>query len=127
GLISYVDFNTDFLKVAHCSNVDCSSFTTALPDPAPGYVPVRTTIIIGADGLGLIIYSTNSPCCLRVAHCVNVACTSVTTTATNSFSPLQTSLTTGADGLPLMVFISNGVQVMHCASPLCVSYQRNRR
>jgi hypothetical protein len=53
GLISYYDNTNDDLKVAHCSDVACSSATTATLDSI-GNVGWYTSVTIGADGLGLI-------------------------------------------------------------------------
>ena len=39
------------LKVAHCSNIACTSATTATLDSA-GQVGVSTSVTIGVDGLG---------------------------------------------------------------------------
>ena len=57
GLTSYYDKTkgTNDLKVAHCSNVECTSATTSSID-TKGNVGRFTSITIGSDGLGLISY-----------------------------------------------------------------------
>ena len=63
GLISYAGAGID---VAHCSDITCSSATTATLD----IVPVAgTSITVGGDGLGLISYRDESAADLKVAHC----------------------------------------------------------
>ena len=73
GLISYYDFDNGDLKVAHCSDVACTSATLTTLDSA-GNVGNTTALTIGADGLGLISYYDQSNTNLKVAHCVSVFC-----------------------------------------------------
>jgi len=77
GLISFTAVRTDialnFLKVAHCENLACTTATVTVVDSLVGD---GTSIIVGADGFGLISYQTlGSPQRLKFAHCQNVACT----------------------------------------------------
>jgi hypothetical protein len=77
GLISFTSVRNDiainFLKVAHCENLACTSATVTVVDQLVGD---GTSIIIGADGFGLVSYQTlGSPQRLKFAHCQNVACT----------------------------------------------------
>ena len=83
GLISYYDATDGDLKVAHCSNVVCTTATLTAVDSA-GSVGQYSSVTIGTDGLALISYydATNSD--LKVAHCSNVACTTATLTAVDS-------------------------------------------
>ena len=73
GLISYRDVTNGDLKVAHCSNVACTSATTATVDSA-GSIGSDPSITVGSDGLGLISYFDNSNLDLKVAHCSNIFC-----------------------------------------------------
>ena len=74
GLISYYDTTNGDLKVAHCSDVTCSSATLATLD-STGNVGEYTSVTIGADGLGLISYYDVGNGNLKVAHCANAFCT----------------------------------------------------
>ena len=81
GLISYHDGTNGDLKVAHCLDVACSAATTTALDTGKR-VGEYTSITIGSDGLGLISYHSyhDGPhVVLKVAHCVNIACTAATT------------------------------------------------
>ena len=53
GLISYFDATNITLKVAHCTNIACTSATTSTLDSNSGRY---SSVTIGADGLGLIRY-----------------------------------------------------------------------
>jgi len=86
-LISYVVASgpdhqpTRDLKVAHCADVACTSATVTTLD-APATVDDNTSLSIGADGLGLIAYQDNAsskPVRIKVAHCLNAACTTANT------------------------------------------------
>ena len=73
GLISYYGLTNRNLKVAHCSNLACTSATRAILD-GPGAVGWYTSVTIGADGLGLISYYDPTNRNLKVAHCSNPFC-----------------------------------------------------
>ena len=73
GLISYYRFTSGDLKVAHCSNTNCTTATISTLD-ATGDVGYYTSVTIGADGLGLISYYDGTNEDLKVAHCENAFC-----------------------------------------------------
>jgi preprotein translocase subunit Sec61beta len=133
GLISYYDddFNTkDDLKVAHCSNTNCTSATITTLD-STGNVGWDSSITIGADGLGLISYSDSTNQDLKVAHCSNTNCTSATTTTLDSTGNvgMHTSITIGADGLGLISYHDStnlDLKVAHCENAFCAPYFRRR-
>jgi collagen triple helix repeat protein len=132
GLVSYYDNGNGDLKAAHCSNVTCSAATTSTLDSA-GLVGQYTSSSIGIDGLGVISYydSSGSNLDLKVAHCVDVACSAATSTTVDSSGTVgwYTSLTIGADGLPLVSYrdvTGTAVKVAHCPNVFCVGYLRRR-
>ncbi len=132
GLVSYYDNGAGDLKTAHCSNVTCSAATTAAVD-STGLVGQYTSSSIGIDGLGVISYydSSGSNLDLKVAHCVDVACSAATSTTVDSAGTVgwYTSLTIGADGLPLVTYrdvTGTAVKVAHCPNVFCVGYLRRR-
>jgi hypothetical protein len=74
GLISYYDAANFDLKVAHCSNVLCTSATLIAVDTAGSVGQLNTSITLGADGLGLISYYDVTNADLKVLHCSNTLC-----------------------------------------------------
>ena len=126
GLISYYDSTNQNLKVAHCSNVACTSATITTLDSA-GDVGVYTSITIGADGLGLISYYDQSNSDLKVAHCSNTACTAATFATVDSAADvgIHDSITIGADGLGLISYYASipnfDLKVAHCNNAACTS------
>ena len=116
--------NLHDLKVAHCSNIACTSSVTTTIDTCPT-CNYFTSVTIGGDGLGLIAYSGNSVNRLKVAHCSNVACTSATTSnvgGTEDSAFNEVSITIGADGLGLISFIEpKGLfpKIAHCSNVAC--------
>ncbi len=66
----------DDLKVAHCSDLACTSATFSTVDP--GDVYTHTSIAVGPDGLPVIAYLTidleSENDTLKVAHCSNAFC-----------------------------------------------------
>jgi hypothetical protein len=130
GLISYYDITNGHLKVAHCSNVLCTTATTTTIDSSPN-VGRYTSITIGGDGLGLISYydATNSD--LKVAHCSRVTCSSATTSTIDSAGLVgsYTSIATGVDGLGIVSYYdaSHGsLKLATCADAACSSAATGR-
>ena len=122
GLISYhAQWPYYDLRVAHCSNINCSSAITSTLDSA-GYVGLFSSVTVGSDGLGLISYRDSTNTDLRVAHCSNVICTSATTTTLDSTGSAghSTAVSIGADGLGVISYGgSGGLRVAHCNDILC--------
>jgi hypothetical protein len=123
GLISYYDFTSGDLRVAHCNNPACTSASTT-PIDTSGDVGQSTAIIIGADGLGLISYYNATSLDLRVAHCNNVACTSAITSTLDFTGSVgfYSSVTIGTDGLGLISYQDNvnaDLKVAHCINTNC--------
>ena len=130
GLISYyhhVRGSQGALRVAHCLDVGCTDATIAVLDTSAN-AGIYTSVTIGADGLGLISYGSPGPeRHLKVAHCLNVACTSATisTVDATGFLSGDTSIAIGADGLGLISYESTlpprGLRVAHCSNLSCSS------
>jgi hypothetical protein len=78
------------------------------------------SMVLGADGRGLIVYGVSmSSNPLKVARCVDVACSSVTN-VTLEDSAAAWSMTIGGDGLPLITYTVGGaLKVAHCSTPDC--------
>ena len=75
GVISYRDgtgANKD-LKVAHCTNVACTSSTYVSVD-TPGDVGWNTSITVGSDGLPFVSYRDVDGSQVKGLHCPNVFC-----------------------------------------------------
>ena len=132
GLISYYDATNGNLKVAHCSNLECTS-TTVPPTSLdiPVVVGDHTSVTIGADGLGLISYHDITNGDLKVAHCSNVNCSAATFARVDNAPSvgLFTSITIGADGLGLITYFADptdDLKVAHCSNVLCAPYFRRR-
>jgi len=131
GLVGYFDNGAANLKVAHCSDVACTAATAATVDSAT-FVGEYASISVGIDGLGVVSYWDHSSALnLKVAHCVDVACSAATTTVVDSPNNVGSfsSLAIGADGLPLVTYrdvTNNGVRVAHCPNVFCVGYLRRR-
>jgi hypothetical protein len=129
GLISYFDATNVDLKIAHCSNVLCTT-GTGLSVGGTKQVGLFTSIAIGTDGLGLVSYSGvpfTPDRGLYASHCTNVACTSVTTAFLSSgeveigpFGFYHTFLTIRSDGFGV-IGTSPAVYVARCTDVPCSS------
>ena len=119
--------------MAKCINAACTGASTVTTVDASGFtVGQFTSITLGADGLPVISYSDVSFGDLRVAKCINAACTGASTiTTVDSVGNVgsHTSITLGADGLPVISYydITNGdLKVAKCTSASCVPFVRRR-
>jgi hypothetical protein len=75
GLISYYYPTSGYLKVAHCSNLACSSATTVSADDTNSTDDGQyTSLTIGTDGLPLVSYYDSTNVDLKVAHCSDRFC-----------------------------------------------------
>jgi hypothetical protein len=85
-----------------------------------------TSIAIGADGYPAISYRDGTAGALKVAKCVNAACTG-TSTLTTVDDPANavgefTSIAIGADGFPVVSyrdFTAKALKVAKCHTPNC--------
>ena len=128
GLISYKDhrdYTNEYLKVAHCDNITCTSATITTLDSA-GKVGYFASVTTGSDGLGLISYTDRGGRNLKVAHCDNTTCTSATITTLDSAGLVgdYTAVTIGSDGLGLISYYdatNNDLKAAHCDNLACTS------
>jgi len=126
GLIAYYDVSVGRLKVAHCADVACSSATTSSLDAIANQENQRTSIAIGADGLGLISYYDPANHRLKVAHCLDLACTSASYAVVDGSADVgqYSSLAIGVDGLGLIAYYDStnqDLKAAHCQTPSCNS------
>ena len=89
ALISYHDDSSHDLKVAHCDDSECTSFTVNTLDSVDD-VGEWTSITIGSDDLPVISYydATNED--LKAAHCDDSECTSFTASTLDSTDSVGT-------------------------------------
>jgi hypothetical protein len=96
-----------------------------------GDVGQYTSLTIGSSGLGLMSYYDASVQDLKIAYCVDIACTAVTLVTLDSAGTVgsYTALTIGTDGFPLISYYdtTNGdLKVAHCESEFCTPFFRRR-
>jgi Calx-beta domain len=116
GLIAYYDLTNRDLKVAHCSNVPCTSATITVLDA--GNVGAVFGLVVGSDGRGLISYSDSDILATKTAHCDDLACTTATIRVAAGGV-----LAIGMDGLPLLAYVHNfRVMTAHCTVPDCSTF-----
>jgi hypothetical protein len=127
-VISYQDETAGRLLVAKCVNAACTgaSTITVVDDPAD-IVGTDTSIAIGTDGFPVISYFDTTAGTLKVAKCVNAACTGTSTITTvddpaNLVGP-YTSIAIGTDGFPVISFqdaTASALKVAKCVNASCV-------
>jgi hypothetical protein len=126
-LISYFDETNRDLKVAHCHDVACLGATVTPLDGAASDVGRYSAVALGADGRGLITYFDATDSDLKVAKCLDVACTTAIISTLDSDGSVgleDTAVTIGADGLGLISYhdaTNDGLKVAHCDTPACTT------
>ncbi len=127
GLISYLDYTNASLKVLHCGNTLCNNGNTLTSVDGTGQPGSDTSIIIGADGLGLIAYYDVANTALKVLHCGNLACNSgntITSVDSAGIVGINASIAIGADGLAMVSYYdasNQNLKALHCGNPACNS------
>jgi hypothetical protein len=130
-IISYVEIDTSSrLKIAHCSDVTCTSLDFKGYFNAIG-MGITSSIAIGLDGIPMISHFDQDNNTLNIVRCKNIDCSegnyNITLDVGNAGS--NTSLTIGVDGLPIISYydLGNGaLKTLHCGSPRCKDFQRRR-
>jgi len=102
-VISYHDSRNGALKVAHCTNVTCSTSTITTID-AVGDVGWATSLSMGIDSLPVIAYADATNRDLKIAHCLDRSCHTADTLALDTVGDVGrvTSIAIGVDGLPII-------------------------
>src|SRR5215510_7836274 len=127
ALISYYDVTNGDLKVAHCSDVACTSATLTAVDGAANNVGGTSSVIVGTDGLALISYYDATHGDLKVAYCSDLACTSAARTTVDGVSDnvgAPSSMVIGADSRGLISYydVTHGdLKVAHCGNVSCTA------
>ena len=126
-VIAYYDATNRDLKVAKCANAACTGESTITAVDSAGNAGGYTSIAIGADGLPVIAYSylDGAEGDLRVAKCVNAACTGTSTiTTVDAVEDVgrYTAIAIGADGRPVIAYSyasAANLKVAKCANAAC--------
>ena len=127
-VVSYFDLANAHLKVAHCTNAQCSSFDTPTTVDGAANVGVHTSIAIGTDGFPVVSYfKSTSPGGLKVAHCSNASCSSYDAPTTVDGAATYggySSIAVGTDGFPVVSYydtINSELKVAECTNVSCSS------
>jgi len=133
-VISYHQAPAGVLRVAKCINTACTGSSIITTIDSTGAVGRGSSITIGADDLPVISYYDLTNQQLKVAKCVNAACTGSSTLSTigagyasaNGNTPAATSITVASDGLPVISYRAssagtNNGAVAKCADAACSS------
>jgi predicted regulator of Ras-like GTPase activity (Roadblock/LC7/MglB family) len=125
-VISYYDDTADALIVAHCNDVACSGQDETITnvDDAAGALGAFCSIAIDRNGLPIISYLDQAANALKVARCVDAACslpaTKIIVDDPANFVGFYTSIVIGADGQPIVSYYDSSslaLRVAHCDTP----------
>lgn len=137
-IIAFRDGARRALMVAQCGDTRCAdggAITITEIDPGEG-VDVSSidsgshpSIVIGADGRPIIAYQDRARGALKIAHCVDSACTSASIaildrgqSSEGSGVGADTAITIGPDGLPIVAFRDGdefALKIARCSDERC--------
>jgi hypothetical protein len=125
-VIAYSDGAAGSLKLARCTNADCSTRSIVTVDDPVNSVGSNNSIAIGPGGLAVISYRDNTAGALKIARCGNIQCNAGNTINTISAAGsdvFNTRIAIGADGAPLVVFADSSfaLRALRCGSANCSS------
>ena len=106
-VISYSDSTNDELKVAACTNADCTLTPSITTVDSDGIVGRYTSIAIGSNGYPVISYWDNTNSALKVAACTTTDCTgtpTITTVDSDGTVGQFTSIAIGDNGYPVISY-----------------------
>lgn len=127
-LISYHDASNGDLMVVHCTDTACATADTPvlLDSGSGGDVGEETDIAFDASGRALISYYDATNQDLKVAYCVDSACTSATHLTLDGGSDLTgrfSLLAFGSDGFALISYYlglpDENLRLIHCQNADC--------
>jgi hypothetical protein len=122
-VVSYYDNTNDDLKVAKCINAACTGSATITAVDSVGIVGFYTSIAIGVDGFPVVSYYDQTNSSLKVAKCINAACTgSATITLVDNSAGQYTSIAIGPDAFPVISYYSSttsSLKVAKCGNAAC--------
>ncbi len=112
------------LHIAKCLHPSCAT-ASAYPLQATNGVGVTPRLAIGADGLPVVAHFDRNGPGLRVSHCNDADCRTVTSTLVVTGSVSFNALAIGADGLPIVAhqLASTDLRVTHCENVVCTVFQ----
>jgi hypothetical protein len=126
-IIAHRDNTDQALRVTHCDDITCTSAASNNVDDPGNNVGSDPSIVIGTDGLAVIAHYDATAGALRVSHCVDLACTSVTNNNVDDPSDnvgLHTSITIGPDGSPVVAhhnLSDGGLRISRCDDAACTT------
>ena len=123
-LISYYDVTNGDLKVAHCTNLACSSNVTTSVIDNTGDVGQFTSLVIGSDGIGVVSYFDVTNGDLKVARCTATACTAATKATLDSSGAVgqYSAIAVGNDNVPAISYFDatrSRLKFTRCADATC--------
>ena len=128
-VISYqrrLSFGTDFLRLAYCDNIECTSATISFVDTGDR-VGQYTSVAVQPDGHPVISYYDGGNSALKVADCNDAGCTTarlLTLDSGGGTTGLYTSIALGPEGTAAISYynLSNGdLRMARCFSSNCHS------
>ncbi len=126
-IVALFDVTNANLRVAHCSNSNCTTNTQTAVDASANNVGQWSSIAMGKDGMPIISYGDATSGDLWVAHCEAQDCSGTSrltdVESTNTVGQ-YTSVVVPEDGLPFIVhYDATGgnldLRYVKCANPDC--------
>lgn len=126
-VISYYDRSNGDLKVAKCANAACTGTATISTVDSGGDVGSHTSLALGADGFPVIAYRDETNKALKVAKCINAACTGISRVSRMDASGdvgMYPSIAVASDGMPIISYLDatiSALKIAKCTNIACLA------
>jgi hypothetical protein len=122
--IALYDVTDDEIRIAVCNDIACSGADETITKIDRGGGGQTLSITTGADGYPVISYHDGNFGALKVAKCLNSACSESSVSMVDSLgdSGTTTSAAIGHDDLPIISYQEAGAEalkVVHCGTTSC--------
>jgi hypothetical protein len=126
-VISYYDWGSRELKVAHCGDPTCASGNSVTTVDSLGNTGYHTSLLLDASGFPVVAYGDRGGDVLKLVHCGDATCSSGNTiTTVDSGAGADPSLVLDASGFPVISYGRFGydpgfLKLVHCGDATCSS------
>jgi hypothetical protein len=124
-IVSYYDATNGVLKLLHCDNSDCETYSTSIPD-SESITGKYTSLVLDNNGFPVISYYDVSNGDLKLLHCDDAKCTenemeNISTPDNAGDVGLYTSIALDNTGNPVISYYASntGLKIIHCDDPKC--------